>query len=138
MTDFKAQEARLKAILGKKNLAVSYESLSVFRSYFDDNIVLPCELTGREDFGWEEYYVLGPGDKKEYEKLKKTRPSYRDIYVLLTFDPPIEEMEGLMVKVMRVPDRKKFVMPLANLKVIDKKSPNYQLLEDYAVWQVNY
>jgi hypothetical protein len=42
---------------------------------------------------------LGPGDKKEYEQLKKTQPSYQDIYTFISFDDLIEDMEGLMVKV---------------------------------------
>jgi hypothetical protein len=38
--------------------------------YLKRNIEFPCQLTGIEDFPWEEYYVFGPGSKKEYEKLK--------------------------------------------------------------------
>ena len=31
----------------------------------------PCEVTGIEDFQWEEFYVVGPGNKTEYQKLRK-------------------------------------------------------------------
>jgi hypothetical protein len=101
------------------------------------NIKRPCQLTGIEDFSWEEYYILGPGDKKEYEELKKTQPSYQDVYTFISFDDQVED-EGLMVKVIRISDRKQFVLPLADLKATDKKSPNYRLIDDYAVWFVNY
>ena len=138
MTDSKSQDARIEQILVEDNLGVSDESLKMFRSYLQENIVIPCELTGIEDFRWEEFYILGPGDKKEYEELKKTRPSYQDVYKFISFDDQIEGMEGLMVKVKRISDRKQFVLPLADMKATDKKSPNYQFLDDYAVWFVNY
>ncbi|MGA9539376.1 MAG: hypothetical protein WBR24_26015 [Desulfobacterales bacterium] len=38
------------------------------------NIEFPCIVTGLEDFPWEEKYVFGHGNKKEYEKLKKDNP----------------------------------------------------------------
>jgi hypothetical protein len=138
MTDTKAQENRIEKILGEDNLDVSDESLEMYRSYLQKHIKLPCELTGIEDFRWEEFYILGLGDKKEYEELKKTRPSYQDVYTFISFDDQIEDMYGLMVKVKRISDRKQFVLPLADLKATDKKSPNYQLIDDYAVWHVNY
>jgi len=125
MTDSKSQDARIEQILVEDNLGVSDESLKMYRSYLQENIVIPCELTGIEDFRWEEFYVLGPGDKKEYEELKKTRPSYQDVYKFISFDDQIEDMEGLMVKVKRISDRKQFVLPLADMKTTDKKSPNY-------------
>lgn len=138
MTDSKAQDARIEQILGEDNLNVSDESLAVYRPYLQQHIVIPCELTGSEDFRWEEFYILGPGDKKEYEELKKTRPSYSDVYMFISFDEQIEDREGLMAKVKRISDRRQFVLPLADLKATNKKSPNYQLIDDYAVWFVNY
>ena len=99
MADTEAQGNRIEKILGADNPDVSDESLQMYRSYLQKNIKLPCELTGIEDFRWEEYYILGPGDKKEYEQLKKTQPSYQDIYTFISFDDLIEDMEGLMVKV---------------------------------------
>ena len=133
-----AQVERIKQILGGDNLKISDESLVIYRSHLQKSIVLPCELTGSEDFRWEEFYVLGPGDKKEYEKLKKTRPSYTDTYTFLSFDAQIEDMEGLMAKVKRISDRKHFILPLVDLKATDNNSPNFQLIDDYAFWYVNY
>ena len=138
MNESKAQKIRYENILGEDNLDVSGESLMEYRSYIQENIVLPCELTGREDFHWEEFYIFGPGDKNKYAELKKTQPSYTDIYTFMSFDDQIEDMDGLMVKVMRISDRKQFVLPLADLKVINNKSPNHQLVDDYAVWYVTY
>lgn len=88
-------------------------------------------------FGWEEYYTFGPGNKREYEKLKKTSASFTDTYELLGFDDELYE-EGIVVNVRRVSDKRKFAIPLADLEAEDKKSKNYQLLDDYAVWFVNF
>ena len=137
MSDTKAQENRIEKILGEDNLEVSDESLEMYRSYLQKNIKRPCQLTGIEDFRWEEYYILGPGDKKEYEELKKTQPSYQDVFTFISFDDQVDD-EGLMAKVTRISDRKQFILPLADLKATDKKSPNYRLIDDYAVWFVNY
>ena len=138
MTNSKAQDARFEQILGEDNLDISEKSLNVYRSYLQKNIVLPCELTGIEDFSWEEYYILGPGDKKEYDELKKSRPSYHDVYDFISFDDQIDDDAGLMVNVKRISDRKQFVLPLADLKATNTNSRNYQLIADYAVWYANY
>ena len=39
--------------------------------------------------------------------------------------------------VRRNSDGKEFVLGLAELKATDRKSRNYQLLDDYAVWFAN-
>jgi hypothetical protein len=138
MNERETQETRIEHILGDDNLNVSNESLVKYLAYLKNNIIIPCELTGSDDFQWEEFYILGPGDKNEYEELKKTRPSYKDIYTFISIDEQIEDMPGLMVKVKRISDRKQFVLPLVDLKVTNTKSPNFQLIDDYADWYVNY
>jgi hypothetical protein len=44
---------------------------------------------------------------------------------------------GILVNLKRVSDKKKFTLPLAELKATDEKLKNYQLLDDYSVWFVN-
>ncbi|MBW7943133.1 MAG: hypothetical protein H3C64_12265, partial [Candidatus Kuenenia stuttgartiensis] len=83
------------------------------------------------------YYVIGPGDQKEYEKLKKTKPSYTDKYDMLSLATEVDEWVGILVNLKRVSDKKKFTLPLAELKATDEKLKNYQLLDDYSVWFVN-
>ena len=138
MNQGKAQEIRIEHILGEDTIEVSGESLVKYRTYIQQNILFPCDLTGSEDFRWEEIYIFGGGDKDEYTELKKTRPSYTDTYTFMSFDDQIEDMDGLMVKVKRLSDRKQFILPLADLKVTDKTSPNHELIHDYVVWYVNY
>jgi hypothetical protein len=46
-----------------------------------------------------------------------------------------EDMYGILVDV-RVGYRK-FVFPLCDLEAVDESSPNYELIDDYAVWFAN-
>ena len=45
--------------------------------------------------------------------------------------------EDIGAHVRRKSDGKEFWLGLAELKAVDKKSANHQLLDDYAVWFVN-
>ncbi len=116
---------------------VSPESLERYFAHLKAKLKLPCQLTGIEYFPWEERYVFGHVSKAEYEKLKTKQPSYHDTFNLLNLDEDINEDYGLFVDVKRTSDNKKFTLPLADLKAIDKHSINYQLLDDYSVWFVN-
>jgi hypothetical protein len=79
---------------------------------------------------------------KEYKRLKRTQPSYRDRLQLLSLnrDEWSEWMlfdDDIAARVRRIGDGKEFVLGLAELKVVDKQSPNHHLLDDYSVWYVN-
>ncbi len=141
MSDFDEQEKRIAEIFGEDEAPdVNDDTLAKYLDYLKKNVKLPCRVTGIEDlgyFGWEEYYTFGPGNKREYERLKKTRASFMDTFELLDFNDELYE-EGILVNVKRVSDKRRFVIPLADLKAKDEKSKNYQLLDDYAVWFVNY
>lgn len=137
MTEIDKQDERISSIFGGKIPKVTEESLATYLAYLKEHLELPCELTGIEDFDCEEYYVIGPGDQKEYERQKKTKPSYTDSYDLLSLADEADEWVGILVKVKRVSDKKKFTLPLAELKAADKRAKNYQLLDDYSVWFVN-
>ena len=135
------QQRRIVAILNVEDedeAWVTYENLKRFLDYLKDNLELPCLLTGMEDFPWEEKYVFGYGDKDEYEKLKRTNPSYTDTFKLLEFEELRPNEGQIFVKVERVADRKKFSLPLDDLEASKRRSKNYQILEDYAAWWVNY
>ena len=136
MFDVDEHEVRVLKNLGGDDVSVSDQSLKRYLEHLNQNVQLPCLLTGGEDFDWEEYYVFGPGDEEEYKELKKTRPSYRDTFELLSFGS--WQDRGILVDVQRSSDKKHFTLPLADLKVIDKQSGNHQMIEDYAVWFVNY
>jgi len=122
------QDKIIQQILGCQNMEVSEETALRYMDYLKKNLDFPCQLTGIEDFPWEEYYVLGPGSKKEYEELKKKKPSYTDVYNLVGFEDELDGNNGILVKVQRLSDKKSFILPLEDLKSADKKSKNYRLL----------
>jgi hypothetical protein len=135
--DLDEQMQRIAAILGQDDLDVTQKTVNRYFDYLKQHVQLPCRLTGIEDFPWEERYVFGYGDEKEYERLKKTQPSYTDTFELMSF-AEAQANDGILVEVRRVSDQKKFTLPLADLEAADEGSPNYQLLDDYSVWFVNY
>jgi hypothetical protein len=138
MDKYEEQEKRIARILGTKKLDVTGKTLSTYLKYLKNHVEIPCQLTGIEDFEWGELYVFGFGSKREYEELKKTQPSYTDKFNLIDFIADIDdEYDGIFVNAQRLSDKKQFILPLADLKSTDKKSKNYQLLDDYSVWFVN-
>ena len=70
------QEKRIASIFGTDEVPeVRDETLKIYLNYIKDNIDTTCEVTGIEDFEWEEYYIIGPGSKREHEKLRKIKQS---------------------------------------------------------------
>jgi hypothetical protein len=139
------QEERIAQILAdgdvdnEEKQEKSTETIAKYLNYLKENIEFPCIVTGIEDFPWEEKYVFGYGNKKEYKKLKKENPSYKDKFEILDFieDEDYND-EQIFVSTKRLSDQKEFILDLDYLKAVDKKSKNHQLLDDYAVWYVNY
>jgi len=72
------QSKNITQILDSMDLSVTEENQDKFFDYLSEHIKYPCFLTGAEDFSWEEPYLFGGFDQKEYERLKKKRASYTD------------------------------------------------------------
>jgi hypothetical protein len=126
MPKLDTQDQRIASIFGTKEVPdVDTATLERYLAYLTQQLTLPCQLTGIEDFDWEEYYVIGPGSKAEHKRLRKTRPSYMDTYDLLRFEEEVDPDEGILVHVRRVSDKKTFLLPLANLEATPKKSKHY-------------
>lgn len=130
------QDKRIHGILGDDDER-TIQNAERYRSYLLKNLPMPTIVTGIEDFPWEEPYILGGWDKQEYEELKKSNPSYTDLFELQTLGPP-DENEDIVAKVKRQSDGKIFEIGLSWLCSKDKKSDAYMLLDDYATWYVNY
>ncbi len=118
------------------------QAVEAFCEYLKAHLELPCEVTGIEDFRWEEGYVVGGWSQKKYERLKKTQPSYRDRFELLGIEPGVfsEWMlvdDDIAAHVRRISDGREFYLGLSELKATDRNSPNHQLLGDYSSWFVN-
>lgn len=118
------------------DLWVSSKKSQKYLQYLRVNISFPCILTGIECFTWEEIYLFGFGDQNEYEKLKKSYPSYKDKLELVKFEKIVKDK--IQAKVKRQNDNCEFIIPLGLLEVTDKNSKNHQLIEDYAIWVENY
>lgn len=142
LRNYEEQEKRIGEIVGlDKDGEVNFvneKTLNSFYEYLVQNLTLPCEVTGSEDFPWEEYYIIGGGSKQEHNKLRKTKPSYLDTYELLKVVYTVEGYSELMVAVKRTSDKKKFTLPLADLEVSNGNSQNARLIDDYAFWYVNW
>ena len=138
--DFTLIRLRIEEIFQSASLEAykSVETIQYYKKYLSNNINFPCELTGIEDFDWEEFYLLGPGSEYDYEKLKKINPSYTDKFDLISLQDKFDEWKGIIANVIRQADKRKFKIPLAELVPTDNKSKNYTLLDDYSVWFVNY
>ncbi|KJU87401.1 hypothetical protein MBAV_000409 [Candidatus Magnetobacterium bavaricum] len=131
------QDKRILEILGNKDISIREETLACYLDYLEKNISPPLQLTVSEPFQWEELYLSGIGRKREYDKLKKTRPAYKDTFKFIKIERDLNMEDGILVKVQRLTDNKKFVLPLSNLQVVGNKLPNYRLVNDYSSWFVN-
>lgn len=132
-------EKRIASVFGTdKGPEVTSETLVTYRNYLSEHLRPGVRLTGREDFQWEERYVLGYGDPNEYEKLKKTRASYTDQLELLEIIPEDEPECDLTARVRRSSDSRVFEIGLSWLTTTDEESPEFQFLDDFSTWVANY
>ncbi len=138
------QDKRIEEIIGNEDKNPSrYDAVVRFYEHLKRRLQFPFDVTGIEDFRWEEPYIFGPGNSKKYQKLRETQPSYKDIFELLAIEIDtysewmIYHGEDLAGLVRRKSDGREFYLGLSEIEAVDKKSENYQLLDDYAVWFVN-
>ena len=136
----KNHEERIEQIFDDQfeDISRRMETLTIYKNYLEANLKFPVRITGIEDFKWEGYYIFGPGSKQEYDMLKKKRPSYKDIFSMSRIDSYIDEDYGLFAKVTRLSDKKRFQLPLADMKAVEEGAPEYQFLDDYSFWFINY
>lgn len=136
------QEQRIFTVIGNDDVEPG-AALQLWYRHLVSSLRLPFEVTGIEDFQWEEFYVVGPGNKTEYQKLRKSRPSYRDLFELNAIDVDSDSewsmlSDDLKAHVRRNSDRKRFILGLSELRATNEKSHDYRLLHDYSVWHANY
>jgi len=143
MSALNQQEKRIEAIIGPDDDDASFEQgMERFFQHLCQSLQLPCDVTGIEDFNWEEPYVFGGWDQDEYNRLKRQQPSYEDSFQLIGIHRDVysEWMmcdDDLIAEVKRKSDNKEFYLGLSEIKSIEKRTQNARLLDDYAVWFVN-
>jgi hypothetical protein len=86
---------------------------------------------------WEEYLAenLGFPFEAEISEYQERGPLQAGDRLKVTGIGLVDDLYGIIVDVRR--GREKFAFPLCDLEVVDKRSPNYQLVDDYAVWFAN-
>jgi hypothetical protein len=134
----KRYEKIIIKILPADNQSVNEESQRVFYNHLENKLKKLIELTGTEDFAWEEKYILGGWSRTEYEELKKTNPSFTDKFLFIKLSEKIANRQGIIIKVQRISDNKLFFIPLADLKCFDKNNENSELVDAYSFWMTNY
>ena len=130
---------RIAKVFGNDEIPmVDKETLLKYRQHVLHNIDRMAVIVGREDFPWEEKYVFGGGSHVEYEKLKRTHPSYTDEYELIDILQDIVEEKDLVTAVKRLSDGRRFEIGLSWLRTKNKNGEDHQLLDDFATWAVNW
>jgi hypothetical protein len=106
---------RIEKILKGVNPDDEMECLSRWSEYLEDNLNFPIAAVVDEtdDFG-----QVRDGDKVSVKSL-----------------PQVADMYGIIAEVRL--GRSKYFIPLCELEVIDKNSPDFQLIDDYRVWFAN-
>ena len=131
-------EEKLEEVLGTTTFKVNQTNLKKYLKYLKQNLAIPCLVTGVEEFEWEEYYTVGPGSQKEYQKLKKTQPSYTDEFNILKLDNKLDVRDGILAVLERTTDNLKFTLPLAELEGVVEDSVDAKLLQYYGIWFFTY
>lgn len=132
------EEKRIAKALGAQEVPeVDEGNLLKYRKYLLEQMAKDTVLTGREDFPWEEQYVFSSGNQIEYERLKKENPSYQDEYKLIGISEEVEEND-LVAQVERLSDKKCFQIGLSWLTTKNKRIKDFQTLDDFASWVVNW
>jgi hypothetical protein len=133
------EDQRIAKALGVREVPdVNEKNLIKYRKFLLERLDKTTVLTGREDFPWEEMYVFGPGDPAEYQRLKKSQPSYKDEYTLIGIAEQTIEETDLVAKVQRLSDKKHFQIGLSWLTTLDDESRDFQALDDFATWVANW
>lgn len=129
---------RIASIFGRDTAPeVGKETLKAYRAFLLRHLDKKGVLTGREDFNWEEFYLFGPGDMKEYEKFKRRRASYADEFMLIEIPEETIGDHDLIARVRRLLDKKRFDIGLSWLTTKKKRTKSHRLLDDFATWICN-
>ena len=107
--------------------------------FLQENFDFPFEITGIEDFNWEEYYIFGSGDPEIYNELKKNQPSYKDIFNAIRvknniYSEWVIESKDFLVEAQRNSDGKIFYLGLSEIKLVNQNTKNQHLLNNYMDW----
>jgi len=142
MTQYDKYERRVEAIVGGVNDGTFEDALEKFFQHLKATLQFPCEVTVSKTFNGKNPMSSVGGVRRNTSGSRLPNLSYRDRYDLLAIEQNAysEWMmfgEDIAAVVRRKKDKKEFTLGLAELRATDKKSDNFQLIDDYATWLVN-
>lgn len=106
---------RIGKILKGVNPGDEMECLIRWSEYLEENLNFPIQAIVDET---DDYGPVKEGAK-----------------VLIKSLPHLEDLRGIIAEIRL--GRSKYAFPLCELEVVDKTSPDYQLIDDYRVWFAN-
>jgi hypothetical protein len=109
------EDKRIQAVLDGIDPNDETALLEAWEEHLEENLSFPFEAEVSE---WQGRGPLRTGDRVKVKSIFEADEDY-----------------GILVDVRR--GREKFIFPLCDLEVTDEQSPNYQLVNDYAVWFAN-
>ncbi|CAK8717877.1 MAG: hypothetical protein D3920_14155 [Candidatus Electrothrix sp. AW2] len=109
------EDSRIQAILDNAEDESEEAAYEAWQEHLQDVLEFPFEA---EVFEWQEDGPLQEGDTVKVVSLDEC-----------------DESDGVLVLLRH--RRKEYEFPLCDLEVLDKSSPNYQPVNDYAVWFAN-
>ena len=109
------EDSRIQAILDNAEDESEEAAYEAWQEHLQDVLEFPFEA---EVFEWQEDGPLQEGDTVKVVSLDEC-----------------DESDGVLVLLRH--RRKDYEFPLCDLEVLDKSSPNYQPVNDYAVWFAN-
>jgi hypothetical protein len=83
---------------------------------------------------------MGAWSAAEYRRLRKTQPSYKDVFALESLEESTSPEWAISfdgANVRRKSDNACFLLRLSELRAVATR-PAWQALDDYTCWLVNY
>ena len=144
---FDEQDLRVIKILAPEQLSnlddvpsVNNDFLALYFEYLNERLLPGLLLTGTDTtgyFSWEEPFEWQENKGAVYDKLRKGKGSFREKYTLQSlFQSEISRF--IIAIVLRENDNKMFEIDLEDLKLCSENHIEYELIEDYSYWVVNY
>lgn len=109
------QGKRIQAVLGKSVLDGEWAEMLAWDDYLQRHLSFPFKAKVFDSQGRSPLRI---GDRLSVLSIEDTDESY-----------------GVIVECRK--GRKQYYFPLADLKAVDRKSPNYPLVDDFGVWFSN-
>jgi hypothetical protein len=110
-----AQGKRIQEVLKNINRDDAWKNMEAWGTHFEKALQFPfeAEVSEPRDYG----------------------PLYMEDKVKVLEITTVDDLYGVIVKIRK--GRKIYHFPLCDLEVCDKKSSNYEHVDDYAVWFAN-